>query len=237
MLTINENGLDLDQIAPKCGAKYSANLHRWLTSKNHPTRSWASRVYRDTRDILWIGILDGRELFGTKLIAVLCNGASEPTAAWQNIDAVEVPDFWAQYTLVGRCAIDLDHSMMFVDDKTRWSVTNDVRACTWCKASQHLKRWTENVERQEWVNTPQGLSTAVTPESSAKTFGDLVSKMPLFSGLEWGQSVLELPLESACGMDCAKVLRLGNELASSSADMAQTIVNAVERQINIFYFG
>lgn len=153
MIIIGPNGLDLSLIAPERGAKYSPNLYRWLSSKRNSSRSWNSRVYCDTSGEMWIGLLDGRELFGSKLISVLCNGAIEDTAAWQNIDVVEISDFWALYVADGRCAIDPMHCIFFTDDATRWSVSGDTRACQWCgKASQTMKRWTESVQREQWVN-------------------------------------------------------------------------------------
>lgn len=149
----SSTGLNVALIAPERGTKYSPNLYRWLTSKRNKTRMSALRVYRDTEGAFWIGMLVGRELFGSKLIAVLCNGAREETAAWQGIDAVEIPGFWDRYTVDGRCAIDEDHTMGFINGESRWSVSGDARTCQWCgKHSQTLKRWTEQVQREEWVN-------------------------------------------------------------------------------------
>lgn len=147
------NGLNLALISPDCGTKYSRNLYQWLTSKRNKSRSWWWRVYRDAEGTFWIGMLDGRELIGSRLIAVLCNGESEATAAWQQIHAVEIPDFWARYMTDGRCAIDTGHTMWFIDDETRWSASGDTRACQWCgKASQTLKRWSEVVQCEKWIN-------------------------------------------------------------------------------------
>lgn len=152
MKTIVKNGLDVAAIDPQRGSKYSPNLYQWLTSKRIQGRVWAIRVYRESNGTLWIGTLEDRELIGSKLNAVLCNGARQTTAAWQCIDAVEVPDFWARYTSVGRCAIDTDHSMGFMNDESRWLVTGDHRSCQWCgKANQTLKRYTEIIQREKWV--------------------------------------------------------------------------------------
>lgn len=153
MKTFEKNGLDVSKISPACGEKYSPNLYQWLISPRNKGRVWALRVYRDTANTLWIGMLDGRELIGAKLIAILCNGASEQSSAWQNIDAVEVPDFWDRYTADGRCAIDVTHTMWFIDEKARWNVSGQTRSCQWCgNASQKLKRWTEKIQREEWTN-------------------------------------------------------------------------------------
>lgn len=151
MKTIEHNGLDLSLITPKCGRRYSKNLHQWLASRHNKARAWAMRVYRQTNGTLWIGMLDGRELIGSKLMAVLCNGSKEGTAAWQCMDVVEVPDFWVSYTAIGRCAIDTAHSMYFTDDESRWSTDGVMRQCRWCGDHQQVfKRWTETVERECW---------------------------------------------------------------------------------------
>lgn len=151
MLTVEHNGLDVEKISPNEGAKYSPNLYQWLNGER--MRVWSSRVYRDAHNILWIGILDGRELIGSKLIGVLCNGAKEQSAAWQNIDAVEVPNFWIDYMAFGRCAIDSKHSMWFIDDESRWQSDGASRSCLWCgKASQRLVRTTKTIETEEWVS-------------------------------------------------------------------------------------
>lgn len=150
MLTLEKNGLDINQISPDKGTKYSPNLYRWL--KKQPT-AWAFRVYRDQDNTLWIGVLDGRELIGSKLIGVLCNGAKEGTAAWQNIHAVEVPNFWADYVSGGRCAIDSDHSVWFINDESRWRVDGNRRHCQWCgKASQRLVHQSKSANTTDWVS-------------------------------------------------------------------------------------
>lgn len=151
VLNIEHNGLDLALIAPACGPQYSPNLYQWLRSQRNKRRAWAMRVYRQDNDTLWIGILDGRELIGSRLMAVLCHGMKETTMAYQGIDAVEVPGFWARYTATGRCAFDTDHSMHFINDESRWAVHGEARDCQWCgNHSQTFKRWTESVERERW---------------------------------------------------------------------------------------
>jgi hypothetical protein len=149
MLRVEDNGLDLELIAPDKGAKYSPNLYQWMKAQERRKRAWAMRVYRDVgNSTFWIGMLDGRELIGSKLIGVLCNGAKEHTAAWQNIDAVEISGFWIDYVANGRCAIDIDHSICFINDESRWSVNGAHRDCVWCgKASQRLAA----VTHTEWV--------------------------------------------------------------------------------------
>lgn len=153
MKAINDNGLDLSLIKPERGDKYSPNLYRWLTCEQNKGLERVVHIYRDTDGILWIGMQDGRELMGSKLMGVLCNGAKEKIAAWLVIDAVLIQDFWPRYVADGRCAIDKDHLRDFLHAESRWQTAGDTRSCQWCgKHSQALKRWTEQVQREEWVN-------------------------------------------------------------------------------------
>ena len=146
------NGLDVRAIDPRNGAKYSPNLHRWLTSLKRKHLAWTSRVYRDDSGTLWIGMLDLGDLIGARLYGVLCNGAKEDSACWVNLRGlVEVADFWPRYLAEGRCAIDPEHAHRYEVDDTRWTQEGDTRACLWCgKARQVLRRWTETGEREQW---------------------------------------------------------------------------------------
>jgi hypothetical protein len=146
------NGLEVQTVHPRNGAKYSPNLYRWLTSRKRKHRAWTSRVYRDKAGTLWIGMLDLGDLVGAPLMNVLCYGTKAESCCWVNLRGlVEVADFWPRYVIDGRCAIDTEHRKSFVGDDTRWTQEGDTRACLWCgKAQQVLVRWTENVERQEW---------------------------------------------------------------------------------------
>ena len=150
------SGLDVKAIHPSNGAKYSPNLHKWLTSRLSKHRAWTSRVYRAADGSLWIGMLDLGDLVGARLNSVLCNGSKENSACWVNLRGlVEVADFWPRYVENGRCAIDTEHERYFIGDDTRWTVDGDTRACLWCgNAKQVMERWTETVERNEWQTVP-----------------------------------------------------------------------------------
>lgn len=151
-VVLQPTGLDVQAVHPKNGAKYSPNLHRWLTSPKRKHRARTSRVYRDVEGTLWIGRIDDGSLIGARLYGVLCYGAKAESACWVNLRGlVEVADFWPRYLAEGRCAIDPEHARYFVGDDTRWTQEGDTRECLWCgKARQVLARWTEAVERQEW---------------------------------------------------------------------------------------
>lgn len=148
------NGLDVNAVNPKNGAKYSPNLYRWLTTKGKKHRAWTSRIYKNADGVLFIGMMEGGDLIGALLIRVLCNGAKAESWCYTKADdMVEVADFWPRYMADGRCAIDTEHSMRFVGDDTRWNVRGDWRDCLWCgKAQQLMTRWTEVVERGQWRN-------------------------------------------------------------------------------------
>ena len=152
MLALCYTTLDMSRIAPANGLKFSPNLYRWLRSERNRNTARLIRVYRDDTDTLWIGMLDGRELIGARLVSVLCNGANQNTSAWQGIDATEILDFWNNYMRIGRCAIDTKHVEIFWDDERRWQENGDSRACKWCGvAAQTMKRWEEVVQRSQWV--------------------------------------------------------------------------------------
>ena len=146
------NGLNVDAIHPRNGAKYSPNLHAWLTLKTKKHRADSSRVFVDKHGTLWIGVLDDGYLIGSRLISVLCEGKKAASFAFGDLgELTELKNFWANYTAIGRCAIDTEHQMHFVGDNTRWRTTGDQRECLWCGAhAQKLRRWTESVERRAW---------------------------------------------------------------------------------------
>ena len=151
-LAIEANILDVAAIHPNKGAKYSPNLHAWLTRQSKKHRAETSRVFATKDGTLYIGFLDDGYLIGSKLIAVLCNGKKEDSWAFGNLgELAEVLDFWARYMAVGRCEIDPEHKMHFVGDDTRWRTTGDHRECLWCRNHlQKLRRWVEPVERSAW---------------------------------------------------------------------------------------
>jgi hypothetical protein len=154
-LSTEANGLDVAAIHPSRGAKYSPNLHKWLTQRGRRHMAWTSRVYSDAAGVLWIGMLDNGDLFGCRLMQVLCNGAKAFHACWVGLGPlVELADFWTNYTAIGRCAIDPGHKMYFTGDDTRWQTTGDHRECLWCgNHTQKLRRWIEPVERSAWEST------------------------------------------------------------------------------------
>jgi len=119
-LAIEENGLNVAAIHPSKGAKYSPNLHSWLTLRTKKHRAETSRVFADHKGSLYIGFQDDGYLIGSRLIAVLRNGKKEQSWVFGYLGKLaEIPDFWRRYEAVGRCAIDPAHKMHFVGDDAR----------------------------------------------------------------------------------------------------------------------
>ena len=155
---MQENGLDLRAIDPRNGEKYSLNLYQWLTKRDDKMRAWASRVfYRDADGSLFVGWAHEDhpgDFFGARMGHILCYGSRAGLWCYSSLALEEIPDFWDHYAAVGRCAIDVDHTMSFIGDENRWKQTGDTRVCQWCGAKQHLERWTETVEREAWRAMP-----------------------------------------------------------------------------------
>lgn len=152
------NGLDLSLIAPRNGDKYSQNLYLYLTGKEtrHITARYA-RVYADGSSAKWLGYIDNEGVFiGARLTVVLCYGRKATTGCWgRKLGRLqEVIGFWGHYVKDGRCAIDPEHEMHFVDDATRWRGGIDERECLWCgKVRQRRERYTRTTEYERWVTT------------------------------------------------------------------------------------
>lgn len=174
-----KNGLNVESIHPRNAPKFSPNLYRWLTKRNCSYRAWMSRVYAAADGALWIGDIDDG-LIGCRLAQVLCYGAKAESACWLNLGPmVEVTDFWQRYMVDGRCAIDRAHKVFYIGDETRWRTVEEAarpsgsgqgdeeagaarletRECLWCgKCRQVMRRWTDSVDRYEWLPAPVALA-------------------------------------------------------------------------------
>lgn len=146
--------MEIKNIAPAKGEKYSPNLYKWLTQRDKKHRAETSKVFRAPNGGLWIGMIDENIfLIGCRLMAVLCAGTKAESMAYplkQIGPLEEVEDFWERYLAVGRCAIDQKHEMSFVGDETRWLVDGDKRECLWCGSAKQ-RRETYHVPQQRWV--------------------------------------------------------------------------------------
>ncbi len=145
--------VDLSVIDPKNGKKYSPNLFRFLKKISKRYGLHSIRVYIDNHKTKWIGIMHDDGWFsGCRLTAVLCYGAKEQIYAHPNMVLLrEIDDFWAKYELVGRCAIDPEHQMFFIDDKSRWLQNGNERECVWCgSCKQSITKVKKMVAINKW---------------------------------------------------------------------------------------
>lgn len=156
LLDLHDHGFKA--IHPRNGSKYSPNLYRWLTAPGYKYRSCASRVYLDNSGTRWIGMMDQGDLYGARLLNVLCLGTKAERGCWINLRGlVEMEDFWPRYIADGRCAIDVAHEMSFVGDESRWKQDGDTRDCLWCgKMRQMLVRKTVIRELHNWQPIARG---------------------------------------------------------------------------------
>lgn len=152
------NNLDLATIHPRNGAKFSPNLHDYLVAQSRKLTGRYAHVYRDLLNVLWLGYKDDDCFVGTRLTRVLCYGRKAETFAYLDIGPLtEVENFWADYQSNGRCAIDTDHTMYFLNDDSRWATNDSERSCLWCgKVHQRQETMTENVlvTHTSWINRP-----------------------------------------------------------------------------------
>lgn len=137
----------LSAIAPKISPAFSANLHRWMQTHGREGDTVYSldaggklaKVYGS--GTLFIGQPYGdysgdTDFSGVRLMEVLCNGSSAVRScfAGDSPSMVEVSGFWDRYKRIGRCAIDVNHSIGFRDDAERFNEIDGRRVCKWCAA-------------------------------------------------------------------------------------------------------
>jgi hypothetical protein len=146
------NTFKLEDISPKRGQQFSPNLHAYL--KAHKGDLWYAKVYRDKDNTLWLGYYYDGDFLGTRLMEALCMGKKAKTGCYghQLNPLTELEGFWDNYLKLGRCAIDPEHEIHFIDD-TRWKVEGNTRHCLWCnKVTQTLEKFTKTIEETRWVN-------------------------------------------------------------------------------------
>lgn len=137
----------LSAIAPKNSPAFSANLHRWMRSHGRV----GDTVYRldaggklarsYCAGTLFLGqpyadYCGDTDFSGVLLMGVLCNGSSATRVclAGDAPSLIEVENFWDLYKQVGRCAIDVNHSVGFTDHAQRFHQVDGQRTCKWCAA-------------------------------------------------------------------------------------------------------
>jgi len=135
----------LRRIHPKHSPAYSKNLRLWMMNHGRAgdnifqavAGSKLAQLYGV--DAFFIGQhYDGYEgdndFSGVQLMQVLCMGSSANRACFPGGSQMltEVSDFWNRYERVGRCAIDPNHQIMFVEFEKRFHHVDGQRTCRWC---------------------------------------------------------------------------------------------------------
>lgn len=129
------NDIDLNAINPAVHIKYSPNLHAFLKSLRKSVREY-QRVFKDAEGCLWLGYVFDGEFTGQRLNRVMQKGARTQVFTFCGMEVPqEVTGFWAEYTRIGRCAIDPKHTGWFQNESKRWVTENDCQSCTWCGAA------------------------------------------------------------------------------------------------------
>lgn len=148
--------LVIEAINPMLDPKFSPNLYKFMRAQQRRGEVLAqiTRVFCEDTGTLWIGYRDDDFLIGAKLVSVLCNGAKTTTWAFASMGGLtELKDFWPRYTRDGRCAIDTEHRMHFLNDESRWATVGDRRSCRWCgNAEQVLHHSLHVIKRDHWVS-------------------------------------------------------------------------------------
>lgn len=149
--------------------KYSLNLFKFL--KKHEPNYWEicfSRwncitgvhdvEYSESSTIapnLYIGFLDEDDgyFMGARLTEIIRNGAR--TKMWAHPPSkafTHVPDFWARYVELGKCAIDPEHKLYF--DKERYTQNGTLRSCDWCGRIERSRTVEKTVTNTIWELAP-----------------------------------------------------------------------------------
>lgn len=133
-------------INPKLSPAFSANLFKWLQKHGRAGdtvyrfgEGELSAIYR--AGTLFIGqpyndYHNDTAFSGALLMSVLCVGKSATRWCYPGyaLELSAIESFWDRYCTVGRCAIDPDHRIGFVDDAKRYVMGNHQHTCSWCKA-------------------------------------------------------------------------------------------------------
>jgi len=97
---------------------------------------------------------DDTDFSGALLMSVLSRGTDATSychvGAAKSLEVVE--RFWDNYLKIGRCTIDPEHQMHFID-QNRYRFSGDVRTCLWCDASQRKNLVPRHVIDESWITT------------------------------------------------------------------------------------
>lgn len=153
----------LAAIDPSLNPAYSPNLHSF-------SKAWMRRATREMPEVwredatgyLYFGTMyqdSGACFVGSPLRAVLNNGARENKnrlayIGFTQYNMTHMADFWERYLKIGRCAIDEDHTIHFINSENRYSMDGDIRTCNWCGAKHQRTVETKIIEEHIERFTP-----------------------------------------------------------------------------------
>lgn len=152
---------DCKRFNPSIHEKYSPNLYKNLKSLTSISVYKSPKVFRDNDGCLWLGVIYDGDFIGCRFNRCLAkpNVISE-LGCYSSLthELKEVQDFWEEYQSKGRCAIDVDHTMIFINDLTRYTKMGDVRACNWCGLEQKKRKRLFVKVVSDWVNMEGGVA-------------------------------------------------------------------------------
>lgn len=146
-----EQPLKLSAIAPRLGEKFSPNLYAFLSAHKNNSLKKYGRVFKDAEGNLWLGYFFDGDFIGARMSQVLSYGSMCQMFSYSGMALQELPEFWHQYETLGRCALDPEHRMFFLNAKARWAEHGDTRHCQWCgKVSQQRKTRVVSRTQEHW---------------------------------------------------------------------------------------
>lgn len=149
-------GLTLSDIDPSRDEKFSQNLHAFIKNGTQGRMLKYGRVFRGANDEMYFGYFtDSFTFIGARLNQVLTYGKKVETFCFAGLgELVEVNGFWESYKRIGRCAIDVEHDMHFLNARNRWAITGNRRSCNWCGDCVQVETHAESVKvvkHSQWV--------------------------------------------------------------------------------------
>jgi hypothetical protein len=79
--------------------------------------------------------------------------------------------------------------------------------------------------------------TSLTDSPSSQVIREWLLGLNSFSADDFDEGVLVLEVNSVCGQDCVKVLKIADQLCELCADTREDIRTSAITQVNVFYFG
>ncbi len=145
---------ELALINPKNGSKFSPNLFKWLKHEKQQHFIDQIQAHVGESNNIFLGFKCDNGFIGARLNQILCGGSKASRFFYTSPENFKLlPGFVAEYHRIGRCAIDVDHSVHFIGHETRWKEKGNTRRCLWCgECTQTKNEWIESIRKSYWVN-------------------------------------------------------------------------------------